>query len=157
MSTIVVTANTEGSVLPTDAPVSSVFGTDMDVQDTPRSVTAVSTQLLSDANIQNLSDFVKVAPSAYTTDQYGVASVPNIRGQLAEVFINGMQRTTRSDGPPTNFNAVESANVINGPASAVYGPTANTGGYVDLITDLKGNFGSRHDPQALCATLKHHG
>jgi hypothetical protein len=134
MQTIVVTANTEGSVLPTDTPVSSVFGTDMSVQDTPRSVTAVSTQLLSDANIQSLADFVKVAPSAYTLDQFGVASVPNIRGQLAEVFINGMQRTTRFDGPPTNFNAVESAQVINGPASSVYGPTSNTGGYVNLVT-----------------------
>ena len=134
MSTIVVTANTQGSVLPSDTPVSSVFGGDMAVQDTPRSVTAVSAQLLSDANISDLSDFVKVAPSAYTTDQFGVASVPNIRGQEAEVFINGMQRTTRADGPPTNFNAVDTANVVAGPASSVYGPTANTGGYIDLNT-----------------------
>jgi len=134
MQTIVVTAGNPTSVLPTDQSVSSVFGTDMSVQDTPRSVTAVSSQLLSDANIQSLSDFVKVAPSAYTTDQFGVASVPTIRGQLAEVFINGMQRTTRFDGPPTNFNEVESAQVINGPASSVFGPTANTGGYVNLVT-----------------------
>ncbi len=134
MQTIVVTADLDTSVLPNDQQVTSVFGTDMSVQDTPRSVTAVSAQLLSDANIQNLSDFVKVAPSAYTLDQFGVASVPNIRGQLAEVFINGMQRTTRFDGPPTNFNSVESAQVINGPASSVFGPTANTGGYVNLVT-----------------------
>lgn len=136
MSTIVVTAPTApaNSVLPTDTPVASVFGTDMSVQDTPRSVTQVSQQLLSDANIQSLADFVKVAPSAYTTDQFGVPSVPTIRGQLAEVYINGMQRTTRGDGPPTNFNAVESANVVAGPAPAILGPTANVGGYVDLIT-----------------------
>lgn len=134
MSTIVVTGSIEGSVLPTDTPVGSVFGNDMSVQDTPRTVTQVSSQLLKDENIQNLSDFVKVAPSAYTTDQFGIASVPVIRGQLAEVYINGMQRTTRGDGPPTNFNAVESANIIAGPASSIYGPTANVGGYVDLIT-----------------------
>ena len=134
MSTIVVTANTEGSVLPTDTPVSSVFGNDMSVKDTPRTVTQVSTQLLADTNIQALSDFVKVAPSAYSTDEFGVSSVPVIRGIEAEVFINGMQRTTRSDGPSTNFNAYESVNIVNGPASSVLGPTANTGGYVDLIT-----------------------
>ena len=57
-----------------------------------------------------------------------------IRGQLAEVFINGMQRVTRGDGPPTSFNSVEQADVIAGPASSVYGPTANTGGYVNLVT-----------------------
>jgi hypothetical protein len=134
MSTIVVNGSTEGSVLPTDTPVDSVFGNDMSVQDTPRSVTQVSAQLLSDANIQNLADFVKVAPSAYSTDQFGIPSVPVIRGQLAEVYINGMQRTTRGDGPPTNFNAVESANVVAGPATSVYGPTANVGGYIDFIT-----------------------
>ena len=134
MSTIVVTGTMEGSVLPTDTPVSSVFGNDMSIQDTPRSVTVVSSQLLQDANIQNLYDLVKVAPSAYTPDEFGVASVPVIRGQLAEVYINGMQRTTRGDGPPTNFNAYDSTAIVNGPASSVYGPTANTGGYVDLIT-----------------------
>jgi iron complex outermembrane recepter protein len=45
-----------------------------------------------------------------------------------------MQRTTRTDGPPTNFNSVESAQIIAGPASSVYGPTANTGGYVNVVT-----------------------
>ncbi len=136
MSTIVVTAPTATttSVLPTDTPVSSVFGNDMSVQDIPRTVTQISSQLISDANIQSLSDFAKVAPSAYTTDQFGIASVPVIRGQLAEVYVNGMQRTTRGDGPPTNFNAYESANLVAGPAPAILGPTANVGGYVDLIT-----------------------
>ena len=136
MSTIVVTgdATLNDSVLPSDTPVSSVMGTDMSVKDTPRTVTEVSSALLKDANVQNLADFDKVAPSAYSTDQFGVASVPVIRGQLAEVYVNGMQRTTRGDGPPTNFNAYESANVVAGPASSVYGPTANVGGYVDLIT-----------------------
>jgi hypothetical protein len=134
MQTIVVTASAEGSVLPTDTPVASVFGNDMSVKDTPRSVTQVSTQLLSDANIQNLGDFVKVAPSAYTTDQFGISSVPVIRGQLADVFIDGMERTIRGDGPATNFNAYESANIVSGPPSSVLGPNAYVGGYVDLIT-----------------------
>ena len=134
MQTIVVTASTEGSVLPSDQAVSSVYGGDLSVQDTPRTVTVVSSQLLQDANISSLSDFAKVAPSAYTTDQYGVANVPVIRGQTAEVYINGMQRTTRTDGPPTSFNSVEQADVIAGPSSSIYGPTANVGGYVNLVT-----------------------
>ncbi len=134
MSTIVVTGATEGSVLPIDQSVSSVYGSDLSVQDTPRTVTVVNSQMLQDANIQSMADFVKVAPSAYTTDQYGVANVPTIRGQLAEVYINGMQRITRSDGPPTSFNSVEQADVVAGPASSIYGPTSNVGGYVNLVT-----------------------
>jgi hypothetical protein len=134
MSTIVVSGTVEGSVLPTEQTVTSVLGADISVQDTPRTVTVVSSELLSDANISSLADFVKVAPSAYTTDQFGVASVPNIRGQNAEVYINGMLRTTRSDGPPTSFNSVEQADVVAGPATVYLGPTANTGGYVNLVT-----------------------
>ncbi len=136
MQTIVVTASSapESSVLPSDQTINSVLGTNLSDQDTPRNVTPVNAELLNAANIQSMADFVKVAPSAYTTDEFGVASVPVIRGQNAEVYINGMQRTTRGDGPPTSFNSVEQANVVTGPASAVYGPTQNTGGYVDLIT-----------------------
>lgn len=135
MSTIVVTAPEPiNTVMPNDQTVTSVYGGDISVQDTPRSVTVVNSQLMQAANINSLSDFAKVAPSAYTTDQFGVANVPVIRGQLAEVYINGMQRTTRTDGPPTSFNSVEQADVVAGPASSVYGPTANVGGYVNFVT-----------------------
>jgi outer membrane receptor for ferrienterochelin and colicin len=139
MKTIVVTAptvapDTTTSVLPTDSPVSSVFGNDMSVKDTPRSVTVLSPALLQAYDVRSLQDLSRTAPSAYQTDQFGGYSVPNIRGQEAEVFINGQQRTTRSDGPPTSFNSIESADIVNGPASSVYGPTGYTGGYVNFVT-----------------------
>lgn len=137
MKTIVVTAptaTTTDSVLPTDTPVSSVFGSDIPIQDTPRSVTVLSPEILQSYDVRSLQDLSKTAPSSYQTDQFGGYSVPNIRGQDAEVFINGQQRTTRSDGPPTSFNSVESADIVNGPASSVYGPTGYTGGYLNLVT-----------------------
>jgi len=139
MSTIVVTAPTAAAtpattVLPNDTPVSSVFGDTMSVQDTPRSVTVLSPQLLQTYDVRSLQDLSKTSPSAYQTDQFGGYSVPNIRGQEAEVYINGQQRTTRSDGPPTSFNSVESAAIVPGPASSVYGPTGYTGGYVNFVT-----------------------
>jgi outer membrane receptor protein involved in Fe transport len=134
LSTVTVSGTNPASVVPTDTQVSSVFGNDMSIADTPRAVTEVNSNLLKDANIQDLSDLAKVAPSAYTTDQFGVASVPVIRGQAAEVYINGQQRTTRGDGPPTNFNAYQSVDIVPGPASSVFGPTAYVGGYVNLVT-----------------------
>ena len=139
MSTIVVNAPTaaapaETTVLPNDTPVSSVFGDNMAVQDTPRSVSVLSPELLQTFDVRSLQDLSKTAPSAYQTDQFGGYSVPDIRGQNAEVFINGQQRTTRTDGPPTSFNSIESADIVNGPASSVYGPTGYTGGYVNFVT-----------------------
>ncbi len=139
MSTIVVNAPTQQqtpatTVLPNDTPVSSVFGDAETVQDTPRSVSVLSPTLLQTYDVRSLQDLSKTAPSAYQTDQFGGYSVPNIRGQDAEVFINGQQRTTRTDGPPTSFNSVESADIVSGPASSVYGPTGYTGGYVNFVT-----------------------
>ncbi|MEJ0000708.1 MAG: TonB-dependent receptor [Verrucomicrobiota bacterium] len=139
MSTIVVTAPTpaaapQESVLPTSEPVTGVFGSAMDVQDTPRSVTVLTKEVLQAYDVRSLQDLSKTAPSAYQTDQFGGYSVPNIRGQEAEVFINGQQRITRTDGPPTSFNSIESAQVVAGPPSSVYGPTGYTGGYVNFVT-----------------------
>jgi hypothetical protein len=134
LETVVVSEAAGSSILPTDQTVSSVFGTGLSVMDSPRTITVLSSELLQDANITGVTDFAKVAPSAYTNVPFGFASVPNIRGQLAEVYINGMERTTRGDGPPTSFNAVEQADVVSGPPSSVIGATANTGGYVNLVT-----------------------
>jgi outer membrane receptor protein involved in Fe transport len=134
LEAVVVTSTPAASIMPNNQNNSSVFGTDLSVQDTPRNITVVTAELLKDANITDITDFGKVAPGAYTTVPFGFASVPNIRGQLADVFVNGMERTTRADGPPTTFNAVEQADVVSGPPSSVLGPTANTGGYVDFIT-----------------------
>ena len=124
----------DNAVLPTSAPVSSVYGTGMSILDTPRNVTAVSKELLTTTNIRSVEDFAKVAPSVYTNNQWGGANMPMIRGQMAEVFQNGMLRTTKSDGLPLSFNSVDSMDIIPGPASSVYGPSQYTGGYVNLTT-----------------------
>jgi TonB-dependent Receptor Plug Domain len=134
LSTVTVSGVLPNNVLPTANPVSSVFGDDMPIQDTPRSVSVVSQELLKTANILGPEDFMKVAPSTYSNNQWGGANMPMIRGQMGEVFQNGMERTTRSDGLPMNFNSVESMDIITGPASSVYGPDQYTGGYINWST-----------------------
>jgi len=134
MSTIVVTGKVEGSVLPTTANVSSVFGNSIPIQDTPRTVTVLTPTLIQDYGISSIQDLAQTAPASYTTPQFGAYSVPNTRGMLDEAFVNGMQSLTRTGGPPTSFNAIESAQIVAGPASSVYGPTENVGGYVNWVT-----------------------
>jgi hypothetical protein len=124
----------ENAVLPTVAPISSAYGTDMSILDTPRNVTVVSQEILKTTDIRRVEDFLKVAPSVYTNNQWGGANTPMIRGQMAEVFQNGVERTTKTDGLPFSFNSVESMDVIPGPASSVYGPSQYTGGYINLTT-----------------------
>jgi hypothetical protein len=46
-------------ILPSSAPTNSVFGDEMSVQDTPRSVSVLSSQLVNDLNINGPLDFVE--------------------------------------------------------------------------------------------------
>ena len=121
-------------VNPLERPISSVYGTDLSIQDTPRSVTAINSAQQRDLSIEQVTDFSKLVPDSYTNSQFGGANIPFIRGQAAEVFQNGILRTPRSDGQPLSFNSVEAFDVVAGPASVVYGPSGNVGGYVNLVT-----------------------
>ena len=135
LETVVVTGvELQDQVSPLQRPISSVFGLDMSILDTPRAVTEINSAQMRDESIIDVTDFAKVTSSAYTNEQFGGPNVPFLRGQSAEVFQNGMERTPRSDGQPLSFNSVEGFDVVKGPASVVYGPTGNVGGYVNLVT-----------------------
>ncbi len=127
---------TDQLVLPIARPFSSVFGTDDNIVDVPRNVTIISRQQLSDININSVLDFSKLTSSAYTTTNFGAPSNPSIRGQTADLFINGVRGriTSNGNGLPLDFNAVESVNIVKGPATAVQGTSMYVGGYIDLQT-----------------------
>jgi catecholate siderophore receptor len=131
---VVVGVRLEDQVSPLQRRINSVLGLDMSILDLPRSVTAINAAQIRDQSVISVTDFSKIVSSAYTTDQFGGANVPWLRGQAAEVFQNGMQRTPRSDGQPLSFNSVEGFDIVKGPAGVVYGPTGSVGGYVNLVT-----------------------
>lgn len=126
----------EKQILPTSRPFSSVFGTDDNIVDVPRNVTIISRQQLSDISISSVLDFSKLTSSSYTTTNFGAPANPSIRGQTADLFINGVRGriTSNGNGLPLDFNAVESVNIVKGPATAVQGTSMYVGGFVDLVT-----------------------
>jgi catecholate siderophore receptor len=140
--------NLEDQVSPLQRKVTSVFGLELSVLDTPRAVTEINAAQIRDQSIVDVTDFVKIVSSAYTNDQFGGPNVPFLRGQSAEVFQNGMLRTPRSDGQPLSFNSVEGFDIVKGPASVVYGPTGNVGGYVNLVTK-RPYFDGQHETVSL--------
>ena len=127
---------TDDLVLPIARPFNSVFGTDDNIIDVPRNVTIISRQQLSDINIDSVLDFSKLTSSSYTTTNFGAPSNPSIRGQTADLFINGMRGriTSNGNGLPLDFNSIESVNIVKGPATAVQGTSMYVGGFIDLIT-----------------------
>jgi outer membrane receptor for monomeric catechols len=126
----------EESILATTRPISSVYGTDRSILDTPRNVNIVSREQLDAISIRDVRDFSKLTSSSYTKTNFGAPTTPNLRGQEADLFINGMRRgmSVNGNGVPINFNSVESVNIVKGPAGAVFGTSNYVGGYADLIT-----------------------
>jgi outer membrane receptor protein involved in Fe transport len=126
----------EQLVLPIARPFNSVFGTDDNIIDVPRNVTIISRQQLSDISIIDVLDFSKLTSSAFTTTNFGAPSNASIRGQSADVFLNGVRSriTSNGNGLPIDFNSVESVNIVKGPATAVQGTSMYVGGFIDLIS-----------------------
>ena len=126
----------EESILATTRPITSVYGTDRSILDTPRNVNIISREQLDAISISSVRDFSKLTSSSYTKTNFGAPTSPNLRGQEGDLMINGIRRgmSVNGNGVPINFNSVESVNIVKGPAGAIYGTSNYVGGYADLIT-----------------------
>jgi len=127
---------TEQVILPNARPFNSVFGTDDNIIDVPRDVTIISREQMDTIGIQEVTDFSKLTASSYTDSNFGAPGNPSIRGQSADIFVNGMRQrvTSNGDGAPLDFNSVESVNIVKGPATAIQGASGYVGGFADMIT-----------------------
>jgi outer membrane receptor protein involved in Fe transport len=124
------------TVLPTRLRNTSTYGLDLNVMDTPRNTTLLSTTQLETLNIEDPRAFSYLTSSSYTDSAFGTPNIPRIRGQYADVFYNGM-RTSFSDngyGAPINFDSFQNIAITKGPASVIDGPGPGVGGEVDLLT-----------------------
>jgi len=115
-------------------PSSSLFGFDTTVQDTPRVISQITPQQLQNTTLNTYDDFAQFAPGVTQTGSRDTPAAPTIRGGLAEIYENGISRFNPSIGFPLDLNQYESADIVSGPASVIYGPTQNSAGYVDYTT-----------------------
>jgi iron complex outermembrane receptor protein len=86
-------------------PVDSVFGFGKRVDETPRSFTTISNELLEKTIITEIDDLVAMTPGAYTQSFFGVA---------------------------TPIGASDRIDVVRGPSSPIYGPS-KIGGYLNFV------------------------
>ena len=124
------------TVLPTRLSTQSVYGLDLNVMDTPRNSTLLSTTQLETLNIQDPRAFSYLTASSYSDSSFGTPNIPRIRGQYADVYYNGMRLsfTQNGYGAPPNFNVLDTISITKGPASVVDGTGPGVGGQVDFIT-----------------------
>ena len=127
---------TDQLIIPSTRPFDSVFGTDDNIMDVPRDVTIISREQMDTIGIQDVTEFSKLTSSSYTDSNFGAPGNPSIRGQSADLFVNGMRQrvTSNGNGMPVDFNSIESVNIVKGPATAVQGASAYVGGFADMIS-----------------------
>lgn len=124
------------SVLPSEGSDAHVFGAGLGIEDTPRSASFISQQLMADGGIRTFDRLLTLAPNVQMTSSFGHAATPNIRGDLTEIFTNGQRRTANAFGFKPSFNALEDMVVVRGPAPVVAGPGFYSGGYLNFLTKM---------------------
>ncbi len=117
----------------------SSMGDDSTLIDTPRSVSSIDTEFMSQFNIDSIDKIAVYTSNVQSVGSFGQSATVNVRGDLAETYINNQRRTNNSFGFRPGFNAVESLDIVHGAPSVVFGPGFYSGGYVNLITKKSTN------------------
>lgn len=124
----------EQSVNPLTRQTSSVMGDARDPLATPRGVSTITTALFNERQIHGVQEILLYSPSAYVGAAYGNITMPNLRGDLAETYLNGQRLSYNYYGYFPSFNGIEAVDLVRGPGSAVFGAGYFTGGYVNYVT-----------------------
>ena len=124
----------EASVNPLTRASSAALGEARDPLATPRGVSTLTTALCNERQIHGVREILLYSPSAYAGASYGKATVPNLRGDPAETYLNGQRLSYNLYGYFPSFNGVEALDLVRGPGSVVFGAGYLTGGYVNYVT-----------------------
>jgi outer membrane receptor for monomeric catechols len=124
----------EKSINPLSREVSSVLGDGRSLLETPRSVSTITPALFNERQIHGVREILLHAAGAYAGSSYGKATVPNLRGDTAETYLNGQRLSYNLYGYFPSFNGVEAVDLVRGPGSAIFGAGHFQGGYVNYVT-----------------------
>jgi iron complex outermembrane receptor protein len=120
------------TLMPNSRPVDSLYGFARSLLDTPRSVSVLTPETLSQRGIDDVYDLASLVPGATVTNYYGVPGIPTTRGLFTGIYFNGMQRVWNRNGYPTSFGSLESMDYVRGPAPGHYS-AASPGGFVNFL------------------------
>ncbi len=124
----------EESVNPLTRETAAVTGDARGPLDTPRGVSTITSGLFNERQIHGVQEILLYSPGAYVGAAYGNITTPNIRGDIAETYLNGQRLSYNYYGTFPSFNGVEAVDLVRGPGSAVFGAGYFTGGYVNYVT-----------------------
>lgn len=119
-----------------ERPVTGVYGFATPYQDVPRSLAQITPAQISEDAINSVNDFARYSPATSLLPGAAINSgTPYFRGAQGDLYQNGVRLLTRgTNNRPFTLNPYEQADLVAGPASVVFGPSARTAGYVNYIT-----------------------
>src|SRR5471030_1048242 len=124
----------EDSVNPLTRETDAVTGDSRGPLDVPRGVSTITSGLFNERQIHGVQEILLYSPSAYVGAAYGNITTPNIRGDIAETYLNGQRLSYNYYGTFPSFNGVEAVDLVRGPGSVVFGAGYFTGGYVNYVS-----------------------
>ncbi len=110
----------------------SVFGFTKPLLETPRSVSHVSSDAIDVFSLSAVEDLLRVVPGVFTTTRFGVQGSVDIRSVPADTYFRGMRRLTLQGHGRSVLAAMDSIEVVGGPASPLHG-MGKIGGYVNFV------------------------
>ncbi|TXG98140.1 MAG: TonB-dependent receptor, partial [Rhodocyclaceae bacterium] len=128
------------------------------LQKVPVAVTAITSEAIANARIENITDLRSIAPNLYVVQQPGGSAIPTtvMRGQVSgaasnptvdngiSYYIDGVYLGALN-GLIFDMSDIERVEIIRGPAGTLFG-TNSTGGAINYITSgPKGEFGVKQD------------
>lgn len=120
--------------LPSELRAEAGFGDGRSVLEVPRAVTVLSSAVLEQAAVVELRDLQRLVPNSYGSNTFGAASLPSLRGQLGEIFQDGLRRQGGNNGLglPLSLNGFDQITVVKGPPPVMLGATQRVGGFLNL-------------------------
>lgn len=111
---------------------SSDFGVPKPLVETPRAVSHISGDAISLFSLSAVEDLLRVVPGVFTTTRFGVQGSVDIRNIPADTYFRGMKRLTLQGHGRSVMAAMDTIEVVGGPAPPLHG-LGKTGGYVNMV------------------------
>jgi iron complex outermembrane receptor protein len=115
-----------------DAPSKSVFGLDLPIVDTPRSISVVDADTVARYNIQTVNDLALVSSGTFTGSYFGIPGTLFVRGDESDNYFRGFRRAENEGSYSTPLGAAETIEVVKGPPPTPYG-AGKSGGFLNFI------------------------
>ena len=70
----------------------SIFGIDLSLNETPRSVSVITSEMIGQFSVSSLNDIIKLTPGTFTSSFFGIEGSLEIRGSTSETYFRGFKR-----------------------------------------------------------------